>query len=215
MDLNISTTVSLGEESKKRWQTVYISQLYGTFFIVYALFNFDREKSCLKSVSLRLINYKGPINLGIKTAKYLPQRKKVLIIENEDGMPIEKIINTVSIKLEVQALNPVVQKDVEVTCILNNTGTDYYFEIARHLVPMEEGEHLVNGVFDSEYYYRDGLREPALLDRDFPDARGLNPTVDSDNVFTDDEGNPLNEDELLGRRGSGGICPRGYSKLMF
>jgi hypothetical protein len=68
-DLELITTVDLaykGTGDKPVYHFVYASQLYGTLFAVYAKFDGQEADASfiVNSVTLRLINYKGEINIG-------------------------------------------------------------------------------------------------------------------------------------------------------
>ncbi|MGH1388294.1 hypothetical protein [Kordia sp.] len=144
----LTLTISLKEEDEERMQLVYASQLYQTFFAVFASFDIDRTDPNLlklKGVYLELINYKGIINLGI-----------VGILD-----PIF-IDNGIEIKLKIKALHESgVLKYYKFTSpkiIKNNTDSQINF--ARVLEPIANN-HITgtneNHIFDSEFFERDGL----------------------------------------------------------
>lgn len=63
VDLNYAVSKDTG---KPVYQFVYASQLYGTFFTVYAHFAGTNSTTGydIKTITLRLVNYKGIINMG-------------------------------------------------------------------------------------------------------------------------------------------------------
>lgn len=127
-------------------QSLYHSQLYGTFFGVYAFIESKDagDKKVITSMNLQVINYKGVLNIGIEEAKYNEKSKNVDIVmramSNKTGnIPvkgIEKLLVTNGQRLLVKRyLRP----------IHSDHSSD---EIA-----------LSNGVFDSEFHYREGILE--------------------------------------------------------
>lgn len=199
MDLNFATSITCNESAKNVWQAVYTSQLYGTFFVVYAKFSADSKKRHIKNIRLRLVNYKGPINIGIYEAEFDSNRKKVKLRETPNSS--EKEINVVSLKLKLQGLNDVtiVNDPVSIDCSLE-TDKVYYFEVNRKLIPLDDMNPFKGNVFDTEFYYRDGLRPP--IPKNWEEIEGLGD--DKDEV----------EDDGVAK-GPGGICPRGYGKITF
>lgn len=90
MAIELSTNIILEDASElsdqgkvSRFQLAYASQLYGTFFAVYARFNCDRvdtDKMRINRIDFLLFNYKGPLMM-----KILPEwEKPVFYPENAD-----------------------------------------------------------------------------------------------------------------------------------
>src|SRR5689334_20081329 len=69
-DLDLITTADLNAEparGKELYHFIYASQLYGTFFGIYANFAGDKTASGdyqINKITLRLVNYKGAVNIG-------------------------------------------------------------------------------------------------------------------------------------------------------
>ena len=144
----LTLTLSLKEEDEQRMQLVYASQLYQTFFAIFAVFDIDRtdpNSLKLKGVYLELINYKGIIDIGIVGV----QEPKI----ND---------NSIEIKFKVKALHESAvlkyYKFNSVKTVKNNIDSQINF--SRVLEPMnsdyETGINAHN-VFDVEFYERDGL----------------------------------------------------------
>lgn len=79
---NFITTVNLSLTTDGNYyQFLYASQLYGTLFGIYGLFDCEisNDICTLKNVKLKLINYKGCVNMGIVEAKYIPSTKNLNI----------------------------------------------------------------------------------------------------------------------------------------
>ncbi len=148
-----STTLDLCPTDEPRNQFVYGSQLYNTFFCVFAVFKTayaDKAKKKIKLISatFNILNYKGPINIGIVAAKYIdgkillvmrglsdPDHKPILnfpedtILEKHDGLTFERVLLK-----------------------LRTNESQFKYE-----------------VFDSEHYIRDGknsIKRLRLEDRD-------------------------------------------------
>lgn len=215
--LEFSSIISLNPNYEGCWQSVYFSQLYGTSFGLYAKIIFNKKERTIDKISLRLINYKGVINLGIKSATYNSKRKRIRVEENYSKVD-NKYINVISIKLVIQGLNKTTKvNDIIIDFKLPEGTENHYLEIDRSLCSMTEkkDEDITDSnVFDSEFYYRDGLRTSDPISRDYRDAIGVNPTVNSKNKVIDEKGNEIDENSTTDK-GSGGICPKGYSLIVF
>jgi len=129
------------------FQAVYFSQLYGTFFGVFCKFDCDENENdanyCLEQVDFRLINYKGPLNLGITKveSKHLHE---------EDG------VFHVVFKIEVQALGGKLEYPYQ--CHIDVPKLKSMFHFDRRVLKMKEySMDQVSSVFDNEFYYREGL----------------------------------------------------------
>jgi len=84
MSKNYSTTVSLSPSESDRWQFVFASQAYGTFYGIYALFttrevyvsegstDVDPTKVGVERIEFELINYKGPVDLSLMNVSVTP-----------------------------------------------------------------------------------------------------------------------------------------------
>lgn len=202
MKLNLTSTIICKSELKENWQMVYASQLYGTFFAVYAKINADETNKQINTIDLKLINYKGPINLGIHRADYNQKRKKYRILDHILEKSIE--VNLISITLWVHGLSDRVSLEEPIT--VNCDAEDSYLEINRKLLPLSKDDNLVvNGVFDSEFYYRDGLGIPTAINSEEVDGLATWP----------DFNNPDYNSGEMELAGPGGICPRGYAKITF
>lgn len=150
-----SLSASVNFNDNENFQAVYSSQLYGTFFMIYARFETDYDEDDkayqLKKAELFLANYKGTINLGIVQAEFFLDKKS-----KEAGF-----------KIEVQALYESKPKDL----IVNNIDEKFKFYRGNsnlHIVRKTKRMHQVgklsankapaikNGIFDDEFFYREG-----------------------------------------------------------
>ncbi len=131
------------------YQSIYASQLYGTFFAVYAKFKVedkdpDDEIYKLTGLRLKILNYKGIVNLGIVQAHLLPVKDK----NNPAKADGWRLI------LELQALGG--STDSVVQCQSNEfkKGASY-FGVDRRL---KELPNMGGFVFDNEFNYREGFK---------------------------------------------------------
>ncbi len=213
--MNLTANVLLNSKSNERFQYVYSSQLYGTFFNIYGKFNYDENSSKLISAQFSIVNYKGAFNIGIKKVNFKGKKLKSikgyeLEISNKKskGFDVEKevhnfksndnSVNCISFNIHVQALNKnIVSKEILINEIILSSDNQF-LEIHRKVKPIKR-KYANKIVFDSEYFYRDGLREPLELRREYRDG----------------ENKLLNFKKTDRFVGSGGICPKGYSLIVF
>lgn len=133
------------------YQDVYSSQNYGTFYTIYMKFNCSINKNIvnLTDIKFKIVNYKGTINLGIKTADY----------------HINEKTGEVQFNITVQALRRR-KKSKVITCELNLNEIGSSLVINRILIPMkgfksDRNPNSYNAtIFDEEFYYRDGPENP-------------------------------------------------------
>ena len=88
----VHTNIVLGNQN---FQFIYASQLYNTFFIVCARFLLDSNEEILQSIEIKLLNYKGLLNLG-------------LLQSTKDNLKRDtKIIGGLNLTLDIQAMSGV------------------------------------------------------------------------------------------------------------
>jgi len=152
-NINYSSTVSLTPDDNNRFQVVYASQRYGTFFGVFAKFKIRKagDQTLLDQVDFELINFKGPVNISlVKIAIDTEARERIrdvdLILAKLD---FQQAMGLAVTERSFSFANPIEIKK------------DSYFSIISDLLPLSGGHDtkvaFVNGFFDSEYFYRDGL----------------------------------------------------------
>lgn len=154
------TTVDLTKPFDENiYQFIYGSQLYGTLFAVYGLFDCTSQANNTVNVNrirFQLINYRGCVNLGIDHIDELILRKDSIVL------PI--------IKLFVKPLLPSINhidyylkdKELQIT-------SDQIIVLERLAMPFDErikgentnGESQGKIFFDTEFNYRDGYYENA------------------------------------------------------
>ena len=127
-----------------RMQSLYSSQNYGTFYEVYALCNFEND--LLKSIDLKLVNYKGPINIGFLNK-----------LGGNCKLKFDLKSKTLCLILVVKGLG---NYDSTTITVNENVPIDEIdeFNTYRLLMPLNvNSDGLENNVFDEEYYYRSGI----------------------------------------------------------
>lgn len=121
------------------WQHIFSSQVYGTFFAIHInLITDESEYSKLKTAQFKLINYKGPINIGIDKVDLTANKDSIDVIVHVQGLNEKR---TSEIKdLPIDIFDP---NDMPI------------INIHRKITPLNSGSDYKGQVFDSEYYYRD------------------------------------------------------------
>ncbi|NVJ63442.1 MAG: hypothetical protein HWD84_04345 [Flavobacteriaceae bacterium] len=140
---------NLNPANQNDYQAIYASQLYGTFFSVFAKFtcqNIQSDHYIIEKIDFKLINYKGVVNLGISNVQGVFD-----VIDDEGNQ--RKLVN-----LEVQGLNS--NDEFEFNCSGLSLPKNDLFILQRTLKPMHNhGSAIDNSVFDDEYFYREGLAD--------------------------------------------------------
>ena len=145
-DIDYTSPVLLRKDSTLKNQLLFFSQSYQTNYAVYAEFhitesNKGKDYIHLDSINFELINYKGILELGFggsPTFKYHEKEKSI------------------EISFQIQAMNHKdkdyinIGKDINIDCLT--------MEVERTLVPISGSvkNQYHNGVFDTEFHYRDG-----------------------------------------------------------
>lgn len=150
----ISLTVDLSDSS--RFQLIYASQLYETFFGVAAKFNIANDR--LDTMELAIVNYKGHYNLGL-----LPETKNTwnckdginanfcLHLKANGGLHGHRPNQSMTVKCDTPVKS------------LKNMVVGRLLSPIYDNVPSNYEEHLHQPLFDSEFYERDGI---AIRERD-------------------------------------------------
>jgi len=137
---NYYSAFDLSERGQGNFQLVYASQLYGTFFSVYASFETEiiKDECFIKKADFELVNYKGNIDLGLKDITYCDTEKLFHI--HLQGMLEQRVIN------DAKAFKKLCLKKGQI------------LTFKRKLFPFADSNTgLSKGVFDSEFYLRDGI----------------------------------------------------------
>ncbi len=143
--MELINNINLSNSNESAYQSIYSSQLYGTFFMIYAIFE---TRPCINgyeisSIKLRLMNYKGLINLGISRARFFTEENKE---NSHHGI----------LKIEVEAMCPNNNIDFPVAMRRNcQCSIDDYIYVDRSVKKLPAALH--NNVFDEEFLYREGF----------------------------------------------------------
>lgn len=187
--MDYSSNINLNDS--KRVQTIYASQLYGTFFGIFATFDVTKtitsgnsKTKKITGINFNLINYKGPLNLEISWVGNVRKIDKQQL--GFEGIAADIHVQHTSKSMPFQLFNPankgalhldltnkknfLVQDSNASDYIHDSLGVevkanDHYLRLERTLIPMKPipantknypKNSIVDGVFDEEFYVRDG-----------------------------------------------------------
>ena len=191
-------------KKENHYQSVYSSQIYGTFFSVYAKFNLDISKSDIPngvyhvdSVDFKVANYKGILDIGIQNV-ILPKDLQSEIDGNPNLTPTEK-----------KALKPFIlnmramggfdgpghsqpKYDVNEKLDIKISSRDVLYFRRVKLPLHSDNSALKNGIFDNEFYFRES---PDITKRNVRTAH------------TDNRRPNLAEEAFESFESSGILCP--------
>ena len=173
--MDFSTTVLFSPSENNRYQAIYASQRYGTFYGLFGKFHIEKrgKKTFLHGIESKLLNYKGILNISIETdddSVALDAKAKEL----NRGIPVMLLKVKVRARIQdpnyegtLKLLNPIEIKE----------GT--FFSVITDFIPLGGQKDIpaayVDGVFDNEFFYRDGVshvqREITDIDPDHGDPR--------------------------------------------
>ncbi len=143
-------------------QFIYASQIYESSFGVYGDFSINADGS-IESISVFILNYKGSIDLGFHGA--FQPLCSLISQQNSKG----EEIYILKIIFELRAVvsgETAYRLDVKLDSSLDDlknipNNKDLYLFVDRELAPMWGStieNPLKNGIFDNEFFYRDGTR---------------------------------------------------------
>lgn len=174
--------IILNEKYNNRRQSLYASQSYGTFYSLFGKFevkDFSTNSTKLKSLNLELINYKGLLNMEIAgyklDSKVLEGDKKVIILTVLIQAATVKRAETVfHIKESDLSSLEINQEDIflvrrELLSIYGESKE----QLDRRVRQNRSGENeplwqpLLGGIFDNEFFYRNGQLLEKRKDGDF------------------------------------------------
>mgnify|MGYP001159516501 FL=1 len=127
----------LGATSEVYDQLIYASQSYGTFYAIYANIKTSAASTGerqIDEIKLRILNYKGVINLSLEKAEYNASTGTIDLFVKALGNTSKEIL--------CKKLNKLRKKDQEKLVFV------------RHLIHLPNAHN--NGIFEVEKYYRDG-----------------------------------------------------------
>ena len=188
MSTNYSGNIVLSDATNGQYQNIYASQNYGTFFGVFAKFTFQKSTNKITTLTLKMINYKGTLNLEfidyeiIQTEMQNKQTQITLALKmkaslrssGKDEIEIKKA-DLVKLKVKSNDLF-LVSKSFHAL----NGDSQYDVDRRQKEDPLKPSTHpplapFVNGVFDNEFYYRNGsvIEKKAINDNNMNSANML------------------------------------------
>lgn len=175
------------------YQSIFSSQNYETFYQIYCKLNFKKIRGAdyIKSMEFKIVNYKGPLNLGF--AKTTIETDQVDYKEGFVGIKlvVRGMSNKDTIVYNIPDTLKIKKKDV--------TRLNVY----RILMPLNTDmqSSSLQGIFDSEFYYRSGMHDPLKRKR-FPGQHGY----PKDTIGSFDMKDLLDRDSRLRIFGDGLNC---------
>lgn len=168
--------VTLNEGANRLNQFIYNSQLYETSFGVYANIAFENNR--ILSIELRILNYKGTIDLEFHN-DVIP-KCSLESQPNNSGKTNHILVLTFELRAAISGHTTprvLVELDASLGAITNiPTNENIFLFVERSVAPMWgldlENNQIVlkNGVFDQEFFFRDGIRYLPRKVYDIPDA---------------------------------------------
>ncbi len=161
-------------KDKVNYQVVYSSQVYGTFFSIYSKFDAELNETTneflINKIDFKLINYKGILNMGITNVKGPNHYQDEL---DQAGITNLKLFN-----IEVRALKPQEYPFTEGGFTMKSDDTMF---IQRTLRRLDDTDRPINddGIFDEEFYFREGIRELNDYDDSLPRPHTEMPNLSS------------------------------------
>ncbi|WP_299765410.1 hypothetical protein [uncultured Dokdonia sp.] len=154
--------VVLKSNMNNKNQSIYSSNLYKTSFNIYGNFSINNDGT-IASIDLQILNYKGIIDLGFDrnepvTCKYQP------IKDDEGNIKHHVIVLNLTLKAVVGGstdyMRPVdIDENLAILSEINQ-NEDLYFQVHRgfnEIWDQSEGDKSMDkGIFDEEFFYRDG-----------------------------------------------------------
>jgi len=159
-DSHLTLSASLNLSDSDRYQAIFASQSYGTFYTIYSVFTFKDE--LLQSISFKIKNYKGQINLGFlaSTGSSGHTNASEILGVEEDGslnlmIPLRALSGIEETKFEITAeAKPIPKSDI---------SQIFIYRMLKRMNPKRSQPASDGNIFDSEFYHRSGSR---LVEKD-------------------------------------------------
>lgn len=143
-----------------RYQIIYNSQNYNTYYSIFAKFHIDSLNN-VYGVDLKLVNYKGPIDIGFYESAN--NRIKTQIKHENGKLKIIPLVQGLSKIKDYNKNNP--NNFIEIPPIPKSKISEII--VLRKLFPLNFDAtlsqikgHTKGYVFDEEFFYRDGIGSP-------------------------------------------------------
>ncbi len=132
-----------------RWQGIYASQNYGTFYTVYA--KLDLENNMAKGMHLYIVNYKGIIDIGFNDAS--------TTIATDDALNLDKVL---IVEFGIIGLSNLSESYLNFSNPIdsNNIDTIVFERLLHPLFGLNKAWN--QHVFDTEFYFRNGTEDSPL-----------------------------------------------------
>lgn len=160
--MNLITTIDFLE--RKNAQTIYSSQLYGTFFSIHALMDTNAKPKAnhylINSMKLFVVNYKGILNLGIKRAEFKAVRNNKwawnlkIEVEVKRFEELEEQDFVVKSAKGNKVLKPKMRKTENKTAEIRRRSQIF---VERYALPVGKPFSEDKKIFDTENYFREGI----------------------------------------------------------
>lgn len=191
------------------YQLLLASQLYGTNFSVFGKFIFKKDADGLEYLSqleCKVFNYKGLLDIGLST---LNEHKATFAIDLNNGLiTIGLTLRAMVAPLQLDdngiPFKPVAYKKTFNPDTIIKIVDAKYLQVERDLIPIageDTSNPMVNGVFDSEFFFRDGYKYAKRVVREIPDDKSL-PIMVNNSSLEFNETNPT----LFTETGPGKLC---------
>ncbi len=158
--MDFSTTILLTPKESNRYQAIYASQQYGTFYGLYGKFDIEKKgkKTFLKRIDFKLLNYKGILNMSLEG------NPDSIIVDEKAKETIREIpVVLVKVQLRAKVQEPKYDDFIEFIDPIR-IKKNMYFSVLGEVLPLNENDTtdetdpaFCGGVFDDEFYFRDGM----------------------------------------------------------
>lgn len=164
---NLFSTIKIGRNQND--QLLFGSQSYGTNYFIYGHFKLSEsdENGCtITGVKMMILNYKGLLDIGF--SKNPAHKTTANLVEIDGALPM------VDVRITLQGAvsndtKPDIDVDFETPIVLKGKTN---LRVSRTLIPLAgkiDMHPITNGVFDNEFYYRDGWEYAKRQVRDIKD----------------------------------------------
>lgn len=199
-------------KNENHFQSVYSSQIYGTFFSVYAKFNVDiensdisNEKYFVDSIDFTVANYKGILDIGIQDI-VSPKELMPEVNANPQIVQSNRQGTVKAFLLEMRAMGgldesgstqPTYDFHLPLKMEFDSDDILYFRRIKLHL--HSNNNPIEKGIFDNEFFFREG-----------PDRKHFKPrTAHSDHIRPN-----LRTENLDLIFNSGALCPKSENHIV-
>lgn len=174
--------------SEEHHQFIYGSQLYGTIFGVFCKFTVkfpdtnQKDECIISKIDVNILNYKGILDLGIYEKPTLEVKDYDFGDETKKSLVMHITLQAIVAGRSKYEQSSVLEQELKV-------NKDHLFIVERDLIKLNKfndnpNDPIVKGVFEEEFYFRDGIRFIKREVTDVPDDLyylNINPTYPQHN----------------------------------